>query len=95
MTYTIILFILAGVAEIGGGYLVWLWLREGKPYWYEILGGIILALYGIIQPFKNSLHSVGCMRPMVECLLFFQIRGDGGSIRKHLILTIGLEQSSV
>ena len=31
MTYTIILFILAGVAEIGGGYLVWLWLREGIP----------------------------------------------------------------
>jgi small multidrug resistance family-3 protein len=24
-------FILAGLCEIGGGYLVWLWLREGKP----------------------------------------------------------------
>ena len=48
MVYTIILFILAGVAEIGGGYLVWLWLRESKPNWYGIMGGIILALYGII-----------------------------------------------
>jgi len=28
-------FILAGLFEIGGGYLVWLWLREGKPLWYE------------------------------------------------------------
>ena len=53
MTYTIILFILAGVAEIGGGYLVWLWLREGKPYWYGILGGIILALYGIIPTLQK------------------------------------------
>ena len=24
-------FMLAGLFEIGGGYLVWLWLREGKP----------------------------------------------------------------
>ena len=53
MTFTIILFILAGVAEIGGGYLVWLWLREGKPYWYGILGGIILALYGIIPTLQK------------------------------------------
>ncbi len=28
---TILLFLLAGLAEIGGGYLIWLWLREGKP----------------------------------------------------------------
>ena len=25
------LFIAAGLAEIGGGYLVWRWLREGSP----------------------------------------------------------------
>lgn len=48
MIYTIILFVLAGLAEIGGGYLVWLWLREGKPYWYGMIGSIILVLYGII-----------------------------------------------
>lgn len=24
------LFIAAGLCEIGGGYLVWLWLREGR-----------------------------------------------------------------
>ena len=24
-------FVLAGVFEIGGGYLIWLWLREGNP----------------------------------------------------------------
>ncbi len=28
-----IFFILAGFYEIGGGYLVWLWLREGKSVW--------------------------------------------------------------
>ena len=45
----ILLFILAGFCEIGGGYLVWLWLKEGKPAWYGILGAIILALYGYVM----------------------------------------------
>lgn len=31
MLITILLFLAAGLAEIGGGYLVWLWLREAKP----------------------------------------------------------------
>ena len=56
MVSAIFLFLLAGLAEIGGGYLVWLWLREGKPLWYGGLGGIILVLYGIIptlQKFPN------------------------------------------
>lgn len=51
--YTILLFILAGLAEIGGGYLVWLWLRESKPYWYGIIGSIILISYGVIPTLQN------------------------------------------
>lgn len=56
MLQAIILFILAGLAEIGGGYLVWLWLREAKPVWYGVVGGLVLVLYGIIptlQKFPN------------------------------------------
>ncbi|GAB6151401.1 YnfA family protein [Desulfosporosinus burensis] len=53
MFNTIILFLLAGLAEIGGGYLVWLWLREAKPVWYGIIGGLILVLYGIIPTFQK------------------------------------------
>jgi len=53
MFSTIILFLLAGLAEIGGGYLVWLWLREAKPVWYGIIGGLILVLYGIIPTFQK------------------------------------------
>ncbi|CAM3766467.1 hypothetical protein GCM10009865_06940 [Aeromicrobium ponti] len=43
MINAIVLFILAGLAEIGGGYLIWQWIREGKPYFWGIGGGIILA----------------------------------------------------
>jgi small multidrug resistance family-3 protein len=47
------LFIFAGLAEIGGGYLIWLWLREGKPYYWGIAGGAALALYGVIATFQT------------------------------------------
>lgn len=49
----IFLFLAAGLAEIGGGYLVWLWLREGKPLWWGVLGGIILFVYGVIPTLQQ------------------------------------------
>jgi small multidrug resistance family-3 protein len=45
---SLLLFLLAGCCEIGDGYLVWLWLKEGKPTWLGILGGLILAIYGFV-----------------------------------------------
>jgi small multidrug resistance family-3 protein len=48
MLQSLIYFILAGLCEIGGGYLVWLWLREGKSPWVAVLGVAILGLYGVI-----------------------------------------------
>lgn len=52
MLIAIGLFLLAGLAEIGGGYLVWLWLREAKPLWYGVAGGLTLIIYGIIPAFQ-------------------------------------------
>lgn len=51
---TVAIFILAGFCEIGGGYLVWLWLKQDKPVWYGILGCLILALYGIVATWQPS-----------------------------------------
>jgi small multidrug resistance family-3 protein len=48
ITVSVFLFVLAGVCEIGGGYLMWLWLREGKSAWTAILGAIVLVLFGVI-----------------------------------------------
>ena len=47
-------FIIAGFFEIGGGYMVWLWLREGKGFEFAILGAIMLILYGIIPTFQSA-----------------------------------------
>jgi small multidrug resistance family-3 protein len=51
---SIFYFVLAGLFEIGGGYLVWLWLREGKPLWYAAIGGIILFLYGVVPTLQPA-----------------------------------------
>jgi small multidrug resistance family-3 protein len=48
------LFFVAAIMEIGGGYLVWLWIREKKPIVLALLGGIILFVYGIIPTFQPS-----------------------------------------
>jgi len=47
-------FVLAGLCEIGGGYLVWLWLREGRSLWYGVLGAVILILYGVIPTLQPA-----------------------------------------
>ena len=38
----------AGMCEIGGGYLVWGWMRENKPLAWVLLGAAILAAYGVV-----------------------------------------------
>ncbi|MEA3322520.1 MAG: YnfA family protein [Bacillota bacterium] len=53
MVQVFALFIVAGIAEIGGGYLIWLWLREGKSAYLGLTGGIALALYGVLATFQS------------------------------------------
>lgn len=56
---SILLFILAGLCEIGGGYLVWLWLREDLGFVLGAVGGFVLFLYGIVPTFqKTHFHRV-------------------------------------
>ena len=43
-----VLFVLAGLCEIGGGYLVWGWMRDNKPLLWALVGAVVLALYGVV-----------------------------------------------
>ncbi len=45
-------FVLAGLCEIGGGYLIWLWIREEKSIWFGLSGAIVLVVYGVIPTFQ-------------------------------------------
>jgi len=53
-TKSILYFILAGLFEIGGGYLIWLWIREGKSIWYAVFGAVTLVLYGVIPTLQPA-----------------------------------------
>ena len=56
---SIFLFFLAGIFEIGGGYLVWLWLREDFSWMLGAVGGFVLFLYAIVPTFqKTHFHRV-------------------------------------
>jgi small multidrug resistance family-3 protein len=52
----LLVFSLAGLAEIGGGWLMWQWLREGRPWPWGLVGALVLISYGVIPTFQVSPH---------------------------------------
>ena len=92
------LFVLAGLCEIGGGYLVWQWLRSGKGLWVGIIGGLILFLYGVIptlQPanFGRVYAAYGGIFVILSILwgwLIDQVRPDRFDIVGGIICLIGV-----
>ena len=50
------LFLLTGLAEIGGGWMVWQAVRAGKPWWWALVGSAVLVVYGFLptlQPLSD------------------------------------------
>ncbi|NFV11630.1 YnfA family protein [Clostridium sporogenes] len=56
---SIFYFVLAGLFEIGGGYLIWLWLRDGKNIWYGLIGAIALIIYVVIPTLQPPSANFG------------------------------------
>ena len=46
--FGIFIFILAGLCEIGGGWLVWQTVRENRPWWFAFIGSFVLIGYGFV-----------------------------------------------
>lgn len=44
IAWSLFFFLLAGLCEIGGGYLMWLRIREGRGLAFALLGAAILVL---------------------------------------------------
>lgn len=51
---SVFFFLVAGLCEIAGGWLIWQWLREGKSISWSIIGGTLLILYGILPTFQPA-----------------------------------------
>ncbi|WP_390624717.1 YnfA family protein [Anthocerotibacter panamensis] len=52
-------FLVAAICEIGGGYLLWQWLRGGKALGWAILGAVILVFYGVVATLQPASASFG------------------------------------
>ena len=50
----ILIFVVAGILEIAGGYLIWMWLRKGFGIGYGLLGAVILTGCAIVTTFLPS-----------------------------------------
>ncbi len=51
---TLGLFVFAATLEIGGGYLIWKWLKDHKGRIFGLLGALILFTYAIIPTFQPA-----------------------------------------
>ncbi|HEU4682877.1 MAG TPA: YnfA family protein [Nitrospira sp.] len=54
IAHSVALFVIAGLFEIGGGYLVWQWWRNGSHWGLGVLGGAMLVLYGIVPTYQPA-----------------------------------------
>lgn len=46
---SVLFFTLAGLCELGGAYLIWLWLKGGRSAWLGVLGAVVLVTYGYLH----------------------------------------------
>ena len=95
---TIFFFFLAGLFEISGGYLMWLWLRESYSWLIGVVGGFILFLYGIVPTFQPShFHRIYAayggifiIMAMTWGWVFEKIRPDVFDVSGAIIALIGV-----
>jgi len=72
---SILLFVLAAVAEIGGAWLVWQGVREHRGWMWIGAGIVALGVYGF----------VATLQPVLDLVLSFQrdVRGIVKKVKKR------------
>ncbi len=53
---SVILFLLAALAEIGGAWMVWQGVREHRGWWWVAAGVLALGAYGFAAAFQPDPH---------------------------------------
>lgn len=53
---SVLLFVLAALAEIGGAWLVWQGWREDRGQWWIAAGVLALGAYGFVATFQPEQH---------------------------------------
>lgn len=81
MFRSITLFVAAGLCEIGGGWLIWQWIREGRTQIWGLIGALVLILYGLIptlqpQHFSRTYAAYGGFFIVLSLAWGWLIDGD-------------------
>lgn len=76
----IFVFLLAGLLEVGGGFWVWRWVREGGSIAYGLAGAVLLGLYGVVAalspfPFGRAYAAYGGIFVLIS--IFWAMKFDG------------------
>jgi small multidrug resistance family-3 protein len=51
---SISVFVLAGLCEIGGGYMLWVAIKKNQPLWLGLFGAILLTTYGVLATLQPA-----------------------------------------
>lgn len=51
---SIFYFIVTAFFELGGAYLIWLWIREKRSIWFAVAGTVVLFIYGILPTLQPA-----------------------------------------
>jgi small multidrug resistance family-3 protein len=51
---SVLFFFLAGICELGGAYLIWLWLKNGRSFLFGLAGAAVLVAYGFMHTMQTS-----------------------------------------
>ncbi|KQN86707.1 YnfA family protein [Arthrobacter sp. Leaf69] len=96
---SVVLFALAAVAEIGGAWLVWQSVREGKDWWWAGLGVLALGAYGFVATLQPDAHfgrilaaygGVFVAGSLAWCMIFDGFRPDRWDIMGSVICLLGV-----
>jgi hypothetical protein len=92
LSQSIGLFFVAGLCEIGGGWLIWQWFREGRSWSWGLTGGLVLIFYGASYRLSNPLISDAFMQRMADSLSSCLSCGVGFLTVTSLTASTGLAQ---
>ncbi len=51
---SIFYFTVTAFFELGGAYLIWLWIREKRSIWFAAAGVVVLFIYGILPTLQPA-----------------------------------------
>ncbi len=54
---SVVLFVVASLYEVGGGWLMWKWLRMQWTICWALLAALILVMYGVVPTLHQALFA--------------------------------------